>query len=107
MAGAFPAPVVIGIPQRMKLGWLVRRNFRYGNDKLHSFRREGRGAAYVGGQLLLAALKSPYRLLASICLIPFDRVEAVRSLLKSSFWVGVVSAGVGFKYEEYRSGPSG
>jgi succinoglycan biosynthesis protein ExoM len=91
---------------RMALRWLLRRNFRYGNDKLHAFRREHRTIGYIAGQICIAALKTPYRLLVCACLMPIDRAGAVRSLLKSSYWFGVFSAGIGVTFQEYRADSS-
>ena len=92
------------VPQsRMALRWLVRRNFRSGNDKLNGYRRERRSIGFIAAQICIAALKSPYRLLISACLLPFDRAGSVRSLLKASSWMGMLSAGFGFTFQEYRT----
>lgn len=95
-------------PERQRLGWLLRRALRGGQDYAH-FSRIGRyGCQQSPARIVLTAgLKLVIALLLALLLLPLGRHRGIAWLLKASANLGKISAMLGYRYREYASPPMG
>jgi len=88
--------------ERMGMGWLIRRHYRYGIGKISASIREHEPAWRRLGYFLAAIFNMCVRLVVSLIWYPFARGRSARNFLKATYWFGVCAGFLGIRYYEYK-----
>lgn len=88
--------------ERMGMGWLTRRHYRWGIGKIKASIRAREPAWRRLGYFLSAILRGTRRLVAAMIWYPFARGRSAKNFLKAAYWFGVCAGYLGFRYYEYQ-----
>lgn len=91
-------------PERVRIPWVLRRNFRYGVNHGYLDRRAREAG---GGSVAVRILKGIGHILVGIMQMPirvfYGLPGVVKGLRRVAFGVGNLAGAVGYRYEEYKN----
>jgi len=88
--------------ERARIGWIMRRHYRWGIGKIKASIRQHEPLHRRLGYFIAAILKLCPRGVATVIWYPFARGRSAKNFLKAAYELGICAGFLGFRYYEYK-----